>query len=167
MNYRILVLLAAAISTLSIACQNIESAEKPTTEGKELITDGKNSLQLPDSLSSRRVAFALELRKAVAKRCWPDFAKKRTEGSFIYFNRDQSEVFFPSDQLIAKLDTFESYSPDYLLAPRTDTIPYHFELMVSLDSNEADKVYFEHPVQQFLSVEETGHFIPSVQSTEM
>lgn len=161
----LLLFLLSAVCILTVACQNKEPRNENNTVA--VINKTRLPLELPDSLSSRRISFVLNLRKEVAARCWKVFAEKRTEGTFIYFNRDQSEIFFPTKQILSKIDNYKKFSEDYLLTSRTDTIPYHFELMISFDSTQTDKFYFDHPVQQFLSVEETGNFIPSVKSTEM
>lgn len=121
----------------------------------------------PDSLSARRIAFVLQIRQQVASKFWEGFADKRTEGPFIYFNGNNSEIFFPDSQVLSKIESYEKFSSDYIITGRTDTIPYHFELMISFDEDDSSKIYFEHPVQQFLSVEETSTYIPSVTTTEM
>lgn len=139
-------------------------------ETKKKDTHTVNSPQvfeLPDSLSSRRISFALNLRELVAEQYWKAFNDREVEGAFNYFNGDKSEIFFPSTQVLGKLKNYKKYSPDYISGPRTDSIPYHFELMISFDSIDSSKIYFDHPVQQFLSVEETGDYIPSVKSSEM
>ncbi|MBD0831582.1 hypothetical protein [Aestuariibaculum sediminum] len=125
------------------------------------------TFKFPDSISAKRISFVLDLRNRLAEKYWHDFANKKAEGTFIYFNGTCSEIFFPSKQVLNKLKTYKTFSEDYVLSPRTDSIPYHFELMIAFDSSQADKFYFKHPVQQFLSVEEIGAFIPSIKSTEM
>lgn len=120
----------------------------------------------PDSLSSARMTFAMILRDSVANNHWQSFNEKRTEGPFIYFNKEHSEIFFPDSIMRLRLPDAEPYSKDYMLHERTDTIPYHFELMLSFNEADSAKFYYDHPVQQFLSVEATEEFIPSVRSTE-
>jgi hypothetical protein len=152
----------AGICTL-MSCKNEKKEAYISTDSQRL----NSSFDLPDSLSSKRVTFALNLKSKVAKRCWPSFGKKRTEGTLIYFNQDQSEVFFPSSKVLKKIEDYNIYSDDYVVASRTDSIPFHMEVMISFDSLDSSEFFFEHPVEQFLSVEETGDYIPSVKSTEM
>ena len=126
----------------------------------------ENAFKLPDSLSARRISFVLKLRDHVAQKYWEGFANKRSEGTFIYFNKESSEIFFPTKRVLNKIENYETYSEDYVISPRTDSIPYHFELMITFDKSQVDRFYYDHPVQQFLSVEETTEFIPSIISTE-
>ena len=107
------------------------------------------------------------MRREVAKNHWTSFGEKVVEGPFIYFNYEQSEVFFPNTQVINGLEEKTPFSKDYVLSQRTDSIPFHFELMISFNEKDSTKLYFDNPVQQFLSVEETGLYIPSVTTTEM
>lgn len=160
-HVKILFLVSACI--VVAACQN----QNKETKKKIEIEKSENSFDLPDSLSSRRVSFVLNLRSAVAESCWPEFAEKETEGTLIYFNEDQSEVFFPNSRVLKNLEDSNKHSSDYLLASRTDNIPFHMEVMISFDPSDSSQFYFEHPVEQFSSVEETSKFIPSVKSTEM
>lgn len=157
---KVLLLLLPMTSAIIIGCQNNESktAEK---------VDQSTSFNLPDSLSSKRISFVLGLRKTLAEEVWEEFGIKKTEGTFIYFNKDKSEIFFPSQNVLSKLDSYQTHSKDYILSSRTDSIPYHFEFMISFDPRDSVKFYHDHPVQQFLSTEETSTFIPSVKSTEM
>ncbi|WP_276389244.1 hypothetical protein [Eudoraea chungangensis] len=141
--------------------------KKKDTNTVTMEVDSQQVFELPDSLSSRRICFALNLRELVAQQYWKAFNDRAVEGAFNYFNRDKSEIFFPSTQVLGKLENYTKYSPDYITGPRTDSIPYHFELMISFDSSDSSKIYFDHPIQQFLSVEETGDYIPSVKSSEM
>ena len=156
-------ILIAAMALITGSCQ---SSTKEAS-AKATAIKAKSALNLPDSLSSRRISFVMNLREAVADVALPDFAKKRTEGALVYFNGNRSEVFFPTNKVKGKLVDYEAFSDDYVLAARTDTIPFHFEVMLSFDPSDADQFYYDHPVEQFLSVEEVGNFIPSVQSTEM
>ncbi|MFN1834244.1 hypothetical protein AB2B38_003185 [Balneola sp. MJW-20] len=121
--------------------------------------------KLPDSLSSERMLFVMAVKENMGDSIWPAF--KQHIGPFIYFNGDKSEVFFPSSQVLDKLDDHNRYSEDYVLTQRTDSIPFHFEVMISFNEEDSARHYYDHPVQQVLSVEETEQFIPSVQSTEM
>lgn len=149
-------------TTLLMSCQDSASstAEHSSSEKEE-------SFQLPDSLSSRRISFVLKLREHTAARCWPQFAQKATEGSLIYFNGNKSEVFFPNGQLKSKLSQYEEYSKDYLLTNRTDSLPFHMEVMISLDQSDSAALYYRNPVEQYLSVAEINKYIPSVETTEM
>ena len=138
---------------------------------KDHLISANPGFELPvDSLSSQRILFALQLRDKVAEN-WPGFNQKRVEGPFIYFNGEASEVFFSTPEMVANLEqrnfVEDTHSHDYLLAKRTDSIPYHFELMVSLDPADSSEFYYQQPVQQFLSVEETQQYLPSVNSTEL
>lgn len=156
-------LLTGCICTFVMACQSEkkQTAEQTAPEIAEVTFD------LPDSLSARRIALVMDLREQVAKRVMPDFIRKPTEGTLIYFNGDHSEVFFPTDKVVDKLGDFEKYSDDYLLTDRTDSIPLHFEVMISFDPGDKNRFYYDHPVEQFLSVEGIGNFYPSVESTGM
>lgn len=153
-------LLTAIIGVLlCTSCQNLFK--------KETQPERTSQLQLPDSLSARRIEFVLDMRQEVARNAWSAFGEKVVEGPFIYFNHNHSEVFFPNAQVHNSLNETKPFSTDYILSARTDSIPYHFELMISFDQADSTKLYFENPVQQFLSVEETGLYIPSVNTTEM
>ncbi|MBL7472213.1 hypothetical protein [Robertkochia sediminum] len=103
----------------------------------------------------------------MAKTSWTGFGAKKTEGTLIYFNGDRSEIFFPNEKVLQTLDTYETYSADYVMAPRTDDIPYHMENMLSFDEADSSQFYFDRPVEQYSTVEEIHQFIPSVESTEM
>lgn len=156
-RFTLMVLLALG---LLVACQ-------PSAESKGERTESTlHTYDLPDSLSARRIAFALAIRKRLAEKYWPEFGLKRSEGPFIYFNDSLSEIFFPNQQVLDRLEHYQSYSEDYVLSPRTDTLPYHFELMLSLDSSDRDRLYYDNPVQQFLSPEQTVQYIPYIESTE-
>ena len=153
-------LLYAAILSciLLLSCQNRNNPQGST--------ENEFRFNLPDSLSSQRLELVLLLRERIAKTSWKGFNDKPVEGPFNYYNGHHSEIFFPDSLILSKLDTYKKFSEDYVLSPRTDTIPYHFELMISFDPADSLNYYYRHPVQQFLSVEETQQFIPSVSSTE-
>ena len=153
----------AALGMILLSCQTRNEQTKTLSKTAE----GDRSVKLPDSLSSRRVSFVLNLRDTVAEKHWSDFNKNKVEGALVYFNGNKSEIFFPSSNVLRSLGGYKTFSDDYVLADRTDSIPFHFELMVSFTEADSTKFYFEHPVEQFLSVEETGNYIESVQSTEM
>tara|TARA_B100000508_G_scaffold132802_1_gene122080 strand:+ start:36405 stop:37517 length:1113 start_codon:yes stop_codon:yes gene_type:complete len=155
-------LFTIGIISLLFSCDK-ELKDQPESN---IINLHHNELDLPDSLSSRRIQFALQLKQDVAKKYWQWFGARQTEGPFIYFNGDRSEVFFPDQRVIDCLDDHHVHSKDYVVANRTDSIPYHFELMISFDKADEHKHFYQHPVQQFISVEETETFIPSVNSTE-
>ena len=156
-------LLIVGICTLLAACKN---QNKKNLQSSESVLK-ENHFDLPDSLSSRRISFVLNLKKEVARDAWTEFGKKSTEGTLIYFNEDKSEVFFPDSIVIKTLDSYNKHSDDYLLAPRTDSIPFHMENMLSFDTADASKLYYNNPVEQYCSVEEIVQYIPSVESTEM
>ena len=156
-------LLIAVVCILATACQNQKKDSQKSIESIE----SENHFDLPDSLSSRRISFALHLKKSVAESTWLDFGKKRTEGTLIYFDKDRSEVFFPGPDVMKTLHDYNQFSDDYLLTKRTDSIPYHMEVMISFDSADASQFFYDHPVEQYSSVEEIGNYIPSVESTEM
>ena len=145
-----------------LLCTSCQELFKKETQATQTIR-----LQLPDSLSARRIQFVLDMRQDVARNAWSGFGEKVVEGPFIYFNYEHSEVFFPNDQVLNSLKEKTSFSSDYVLSERTDSIPYHFELMISFDQADSTKLYFENPVQQFLSVEETELYLSSVSSTEL
>ena len=156
-------LLIVGTCILLAACKN---QNKKNLQSSESVLK-ENHFDFPDSLSARRISFVLNLKQAVAKNAWPDFGKKNTEGTLIYFNADKSEVFFPDSLVIETLDSYDKYSDDYLLATRTDTIPFHMENMLSFDAVDSSMLYFNNPVEQYCSVEEIAQYIPSVESTEM
>lgn len=151
----------AALSILSTACQNPKKDTSVESQKSE------TPFNLPDSLSTRRISFVLDLKQDVARNAWPEFGKKRTEGTMIYFNEDKSEVFFPDSLVFKSLIGYDMHSNDYLLAPRTDSIPFHMENMLSFDTADSSKFYYGNPVEQYCSVEEIAQYIPSVESTEM
>ena len=152
------ILLGCTLLALFTACQfQIDPSNNTASEAE---------LQLPDSLSSRRIQYILDMRQEAAQQVWPAFGEKKVEGPFIYFNGEDSEVFFPNQQVLNSLSNTKTHSEDYVLSPRTDSIPYHFELMVSFEKADSTKLYYNNPVQQFLSVEESGIYISSVNSTE-
>lgn len=161
MRLNFLLIVGACI--LIAACKNqnnekLQSAERITAE---------NQFDFPDSLSARRISFVLNLKQSVAKNAWPDFGNKSTEGTLIYFNADKSEIFFADSLVIETLDSYKKHSDDYLLASRTDSIPFHMENMLSFDKGDSSKLYFNNPVEQYCSVEEIAQYIPSVESSEM
>jgi hypothetical protein len=160
MRLNFLLIVVACI--LIAACKN---QDKEKLQNAEIIEE--NKFDFPDSLSARRISFVLNLKQAVAENTWPDFGKRSTEGTLIYFNGDKSEIFFADSLVIKTLDSFEKHSDDYLLAARTDSIPFHMENMLSFDKDESSKLYFNNPVEQYCSVEEIARYIPSVESTEM
>ena len=160
---RLYFLLIIGASLLITACNN---------QNKERLQSSENLLEVnkfdfPDSLSARRILFVLNLKKDVAKSAWPDFGKRSTEGTLIYFNADKSEIFFADSLVIETLDSFKKHSDDYLLTSRTDSIPFHMENMLSFDQGDSSKLYFSNPVEQYCSVEEIALYIPSVESSEM
>lgn len=148
-------LLVAAILLVS-SCANLGQEEK-----------AKAGYILPDSLSTKRMQFVLKLKSATALKSWKTFAEKEVEGPFIYYNQDVSEVFFPNDLLHDRLSGLNCVSNDYCVSKRVDTIPYHFNLMLSLDSADMDKYYYRNGVMQFIRVEEVEQFIPTVKTTEL
>lgn len=150
-------------SVLIAACNN---QNKEKLQSSESVLE-VNQFDFPDSLSARRISFVLNLKQDVAKNAWPDFGKRSTEGTLIYFNADKSEIFFADSLVIETLDSYKKHSDDYLLASRTDTIPFHMENMLSFDNSDSSKLYFNNPVEQYCSVEEIAQYIPSVQSSEM
>ncbi len=156
-------LLLAGVFVFITACQN---QKKENLKSSESVLE-EIHFDFPDSLSARRISFVLNLKQAVAKNTWPDFGKKSTEGTLIYFNRNKSEVFFPDSLVIKTLISFDKYSDDYLSASRTDSIPYHMENMLSFDAIDSSHFYYDNPVEQYSSVEEIGNYIPSVESSEM
>lgn len=106
-------LLSAVLLLFLSACQNPESV------------DVKPDMDLPDSLSSRRISFVLDLKASVAEKTWADFGTRTNEGTLIYFESDRSEIFFPDSNVLEKLSGFKKHSDDYVLSGRTDSIPYH------------------------------------------
>ncbi|UCD62153.1 MAG: hypothetical protein JSV59_06210 [Flavobacteriaceae bacterium] len=161
MNIRLL--LIAGVCILSTACQNKikDSLKRVETVASE------NQFDLPDSLSTRRISFVLDLKKYVAEGNWSAFGTKSNEGTLIYFDEDRSEVFFPDSHVIEKLHDCKKHGDDYCLTERTDSIPYHMEVMISFNEVDSSEFFFKNPVEQYSSVEEIGKFIPSVESTEM
>lgn len=160
---KVKLLLIAAVCIFTAACQNQKKDVQRSSENIML----ENYFDLPDSISTRRISFALDLKKSVAENTWPGFGIKRTEGTLIYFNGDNSEVFFPDSLVIETLDDYDQYSADYLSTLRTDSLPYHMENMLSFDAADSSRLFYENPVEQYSSVEEIGNYIPSVKSTEM
>jgi hypothetical protein len=161
MNIKLL--LIAGICILTAACQNQKNDSQASFESKKSV----NQFDLPDSLSTRRISFVLNLKKSVAESNWPDFGTKNNEGTLIYFDADRSEVFFPDSKMIKKLSDSKKHSDDYWLSGRTDSIPYHMEVMISFNEEDSLEFFFKNPVEQYSSVEEIGIYIPSVESTEM
>ena len=155
--------LIAGICIFTTACQNQKNDSQAGFESKK----SENPFGLPDSLSTRRISFVLNLKKSVAESNWSDFGTKNNEGTLIYFDADRSEVFFPDSQVINKLHNSKKHSDDYWLTGRTDSIPYHMEVMISFNEEDSLEFFFKNPVEQYSSVEEIGKYIPSVESTEM
>ena len=160
---RINLLLIAGICILTSACRNQKNDSQASFESKK----SENQFDLPDSLSTRRISFVLNLKKAVAESSWSDFGTKNNEGTLIYFDSDWSEVFFPDSHVNKKLHNFEKHSDNYWLTGRTDSVPYHMEVMISFNEADSSEFFFKNPVEQYSSVEEIGKYIPSVESTEM
>ncbi|MFH6768810.1 hypothetical protein V8G56_08690 [Gaetbulibacter aquiaggeris] len=158
-----LILIILGLVTILSACQN----QKKDSQESSKNLKSENQFNLPDSLSSRRIAFVLNLKQKVAEKAWPGFGEKNTEGTLIYFNGNNSEVFFPNALVIKTLDEYTQYGENYLLTSRTDSIPYHMENMLSFDESDASRFFYDSPVEQYSSVEEIGNYIPSVESTEM
>ena len=158
-----LILFIVGLVTILTACQN-QTKDKQESP-KNLKTE--NQFDLPDSLSSRRISFVLNLKQSVAEKAWPGFGEKHTEGTLIYFNGDKSEVFFPNALVIKTLDDYDQYGKNYLLTSRTDSIPYHMENMLSFNEADSSRFFYDSPVEQYSSVEEIENYIPSVESTEM
>ena len=161
MNLKIL--LVVGICVLYTACQN---QKKDTLRSSE-VNESNSYLDLPDSLSTRRISFVLQLKKAVAESVWSDFGRNREEGTLIYFDSDRSEVFFPDSHFNKKLLDGKKHSDDYWITGRTDSLPFHMEVMISFEEDDSSAHFYRNPVEQYSSVEEIGEFIPSVESTEM
>ena len=161
MNLRILFI--AGVCILTTACQNQKSKSDKSSENIKT----ESHYDLPDSLSTRRISFVLDLKKAVAESNWPDFGKKTTEGTLVYFHEDRSEIFFPTPKVFKALENYEQYSDDYYITKRPDSLPYHMEVMISFDEEDASRYFYKNPVEQYSSVEEIGKHIQSVESTEM
>ena len=158
-------ILLVSISLLMFltSCQNQKKDSKERSENLK----SENKFDFPDSLSSRRIAFVLQLKQEVAKKAWPGFGEKETEGSLIYFEGNRSEVFFPNALILETLDDYNAYRKNYLITSRTDSLPYHMENMLSFDDADSLRFYYDSPVEQYSSVEEIGNYIPGVESTEM
>ncbi len=148
---------------LTTACQNRKNDSPASLESEK----SENQFELPDSLSTRRISFVLNLKKSVAESNWSDFGTKNNEGTLIYFDADRSEVFFPDSRMIDKMHNVQKHSDNYWLTGRTDSIPYHMEVMISFNEEDSLEYFFKNPVEQYSSVEEIGKYIPSVESTEM
>ena len=161
MNSKILAIVTLYI--LTTACQNQKKDIQTSIGSKK----SKNHFDLPDSLSTRRISFVLDLKKSVAEKTWSDFDTKHNEGTLIYFDSDRSEVFFPDSTVLKKLQDYKKHSENYFLTERTDSFPYHMEVMISFNAEDSSKFYFRNPVEQYSSVEEIAQYIPSVESTEM
>ena len=160
---KINLLLIAGVCILITACQNQKNDSQASFESNKLV----NQFDLPDSLSTRRISFVLDLKKSVAESTWSDFGTKNNEGTLIYFDADWSEVFFPNSEMVNKLHNSKKHSDNYWLTKRTDSIPYHMEVMISFNEEDSLEFFFKNPVEQYSSVEEIGKYIPSVESTEM
>lgn len=156
-------LLIAGVCILTTACQYQKNDSQTSIESNK----SENHFDLPDSLSTRRISFVLNLKKSVAESTWSDFGVKNNEGTLIYFDLERSEIFFPDSHVINKLQNSKKHSDNYWLTGRTDSIPYHMEVMISFNKEDSLEFFFENPVEQYSSVEEIGKYIPSVESTEM
>ena len=160
---KIKLLLIAGVCILTTACKNQKNDSQASFESKKL----ENPFDLPDSLSTRRISFVLDLKKSVAESTWSDFGSKNNEGTLIYFDSDKAEVFFPDSHVINKLHNSKKHSDNYWLSARADSLPYHMEVMISFNEEDSSEFFFKNPVEQYSSVEEIGKYIPSVESTEM
>ncbi|WP_445385790.1 hypothetical protein ACT6NV_03015 [Robiginitalea sp. IMCC44478] len=160
---KIKLLLLAGVCILTTACQNQKNNSQTRIESNT----SENQFDLPDSLSTRRISFVLNLKKAVAESSWSDFGTKNNEGTLIYFDSNWSEIFFPDSYVIEKLREGKKHSDNYWLLERTDSIPYHMEVMISFNEEDSSEFFFKNPVEQYSSVEEIGKYIPSVETTEM
>ena len=148
---KIKLLLIAGVCTLTIACQNEKNDSQTSAENNET----ENPFDLPDSLSTRRISFVLNLKKSVAASSWSDFGTKTNEGTLIYFDTERSEVFFPDSYVTKKLHDCKKHSNNYWLSRRTDEIPYHMEVMISFNEEDSSEFFFKNPVEQYSSVEES------------
>ncbi|TRZ43051.1 hypothetical protein D3A96_11270 [Robertkochia marina] len=148
---------------LTTACRDQKNDTRKTTVN----ISSENHYDLPDSLSTRRIYFVLDLKQSVAESSWSDFGKNITEGTLVYFHGDRAEVFFPTPKVFKALENYEQYSDDYYVTTRADSIPYHMEVMISFDEEDASRFFYKNPVELYSSVEEIGKYIPSVESTEM
>lgn len=161
---KIKLLLLTCIFILTTACQNQKKETSTNVDIKVTVYQS----DLPDSLSTRRINFVLDLKRTVAERVWSDFGKKQNEGTLIYFDTDRSEIFFPDTQVKEKLQDYIKHSDSYWLSDRLDSIlPYHMEVMISFNEEDSTQYFFRNPVEQYSSVEEIGSYISSVESTEM
>jgi hypothetical protein len=160
---KIKLLLIAGVCMLTTACQNQKNNSQTSFESKK----SENQFDLPDSLSTRRISFVLNLKKSVAESTWSDFGTKNNEGTLIYFDAGRSEIFFPDKHFIKKLDNYKKHSDNYWLTERTDIVPYHMEVMISFNEENSSEFFFKNPVEQYSSVEEIGNNISSVESSEM
>ncbi len=125
------------------------------------------SADLPDRLSTHRVEFALDLKTDTAKHSWPELGIKTNEGTLIYYDGEQSEVFFADSQVSTRLTPTHKYSDNYWVTDRLDEWPMHMEVMISFNEADGDKYFYHNPVEQYSSVEEVGKTIGSVETTEM
>lgn len=160
---KIKLLLIAGVYMLTTACQNQKNDSQTSIKSKK----SENKFDLPDSLSTKRISFVLNLKKSVAESTWSDFGTKNNEGTLIYFDADWSEIFFPESHVFKKLNNSKKHSDNYWLTERTDSIPYHMEVMISFNEEDSLEFFFKNPVEQYSSVEEIGNYIPSVKSSEM
>ena len=157
------ILLLAGVIILTSACQN----QKKEAVKEDKIEMSAPQFELPDSLSTRRVSFVLDMKKVVAENAWADFGTKNNEGTLIYFNEDDVEVFFPNSRITNSFAENQKHSDDYFLTKRRDSFPYHMEVMVSFYEGDSTEYFYDNPVEQYSSVEEVGKTISSVESTEM
>lgn len=125
------------------------------------------SMQLPNSLSTDRVLFALDLKMTTATRSWPTLGDKRNEGTLIYFDGEQSEVFFADERVNSRVPAVQKYSDQYFTTDRLSNRPFHMEVMFSTNDADASAYFYNNPVEQYSSVEEVNKTIGSVESTEM
>lgn len=136
-------LLIAGVCILITACQNQKNHSQANFESKNLVSQ----FDLPDSLSTRRISFVLDLKKSVAKNTWSDFGKKNNEGTLIYFDADWSELFFPNSVVVNKLHKSKKHSDNYWLTKKTDSIPYHMEVMISFNIKDSLEFFFKNPIE--------------------
>lgn len=160
---KIKLLILFSVCVLITACQNKKNDSETIIDPEK----SGNRFQLPDSLSTRRISFVLNLKKTVAENTWSEFGIKKNEGTLIYFDSKWSEIFFPDSYVIDKLHEGKKHSNNYWLSKRTDSIPYHMEVMISFNEEDSLEFFFNNPVEQYSSVEEIGKYIPSVETTEM
>ena len=161
---RIKLLLLVGVCILTTGCQKQKKETSTSIDNKATTYHS----DLPDSLSTRRINFVLDLKRSVAESAWKDFGTKTNEGTLIYFDTYRSEIFYPDAQVKEKLQDYSKHSDSYWLSDRLDSIlPYHMEVMISFNEADSMQYFFKNPVEQYSSVEEIGSYISSVESTEM